>query len=244
MKPNKVGKLKRPLYIAVYDELLYQINKNKYPVGSKLPSELDLAKSLGVSRATLRQALALLQDDGLIKNEQGKGNFVIDAFYKQDPVQLEKLNNPVHKCHKGDITTIDIHYRVDPETDYTKQVLKTESDLVVAVERLYKNNNDLVSYAFTFISKNTIENFSLNLENNEQMLDFFENKVYEYADHGEIEIKYTHTVNLADTKEKLIGQDECFLLLENLYDDKGTTLLINKFYIPQQFAKIKLNVFK
>ncbi|WP_019244456.1 MULTISPECIES: GntR family transcriptional regulator [Bacillus] len=244
MNPNKADKLKRPLYIKVYDELLLQISKNTYPVGSRLPSEPDLAKSLGVSRVTLRQALALLQDDGLVRNERGKGNFVIDTFYKQDPVQLEKLSNPMHKCHIATFDQIETHYRLDTETKYTKQVLKSEVSTVVALERLYRKNNDLVAYAFTFMPMETVENFSLDLNNKEQILDFLESQVYEYANHGEIEVKFTHTVNLADRKEKLVGQNECFLLLENLYNNKENPLLINKLYIPKQFAKIKLNVFK
>lgn len=244
MKKNKVGKFKRPLYINVYDELLLQITKGKYPVGSRLPSEPDLASSLGVSRVTLRQALALLQDDGLVRNERGKGNFVIDTFYKQESVELEKMGNPMHKCHISTFDQIDIHYRLDSETKYTKQVLKSEAATVVALERLYRKDNNLVAYAFTFISMETVENFDLDLNDDEQMLDFFENRVYQYANRGEIEIKYTHTVNLATKNEKLVGQNECFLLLENLFDNKDTQLLINKFYIPQQFAKIKLNVFE
>lgn len=244
MKTNKAGKFKRPLYINVYDELLLQISKGKYPVGSRLPSEPDLASSLGVSRVTLRQALALLQDDGLVRNERGKGNFVIDSFYNQEPVQLEKIGNPVHKCHISAFDQIDIHYRLDSATKYTKQVLKSEAATVVALERLYRKDNKLVAYAFTFISMESVEKLELDLNDNEQMLDFFENQVYKYTNRGEIEIKYTHTVNLADKNEKLVGQNECFLLLENLYDHKDTPLLVNKFYIPQQFAKIKLNVFE
>lgn len=48
MNTHKLDKLKRPLYINVYDELLLQINKGEYLVGSQLPSEPDLAKNLGL----------------------------------------------------------------------------------------------------------------------------------------------------------------------------------------------------
>ncbi|KMY48737.1 GntR family transcriptional regulator [Peribacillus loiseleuriae] len=244
MKTNKLDKLKRPLYINVYDELLLQITKGEYPVGSRLPSEPDLASSLGISRATLRQALALLQDDGLVRNIRGKGNFVIDSFYKQEGVQLEKLSNPVHKCHISTFDRIDTHYRLDTETNYTKQVLKRDSSTVVALERLYRKGDDLVAYAFTFMSMQTVESLSLDLNNKDELLDFLENQAYLNANHGEIEIKYTRTVNLVNKKEKLIGQNECFLLLESLYGNSEYPLMYNKFYIPQQFSKIKLNIYK
>ncbi|WP_286230008.1 GntR family transcriptional regulator [Neobacillus mesonae] len=240
MNTTMPDKLKRPLYIFVYDELLLQITKGKYPVGSKLPSEPDLAKKLGVSRATLRQALALLQDDGVVRNSRGKGNFVIDSFYKQQAgVQLEKLSNPMHKCHISTFDRIDTHYRLETKTEYTKQVLKKDVSEVAAIERLYRKENNLVGYAFTFMSI-TVESLSLDLDHKEQLLNFLENQAYVNANHGEMEIKYTHTVNLANQKEKLIGQNECFLLLESLYGDEDYPLMYNKFYIPQQFSKIKL----
>ncbi|MEA1012699.1 GntR family transcriptional regulator [Bacillus cereus] len=238
------NKIKRPLFINVYDELLLQITKGEYPVGSQLPSEPDLAKSLGVSRATLRQALAFLQEDGLVRNIRGKGNFVIDSFYKQEDRQLETLSNPMHKCHRGTFDRIDLHYRLDPETEFTKQVLKGDSSTVVVLERFYRNGNDLLAYALTAMSIQTVESLSLDLNNKEQLLDFLENQAYVNAKHGNIEIKYTNTVYFADWKEKLIGQDECFLLLENLYSNADYPILYNKFYIPQQFSKIKLNIYK
>ncbi|WP_416828024.1 GntR family transcriptional regulator [Ectobacillus polymachus] len=238
------NKFKRPLYINVYDELLLQIMKGEYLVGSQLPSEPDLARSLGISRATLRQALALLQEDGLVRNIRGKGNFVIDSFYKQEDRQLEILSNPMHKCHIGTFDRIDLHYRLDTETKFTKQVLKRDSSAVVALERLYRKGSDLLAYAFTYMSMQTVESLSLDLNNKEQLLDFLENQVYVNAKHGNIEIKYTHTFNFADRKEKLIGQNECFLLLESLYSNADYPLIYNKFYIPQQFSKIKLNMYQ
>lgn len=243
MNTTKQAQLKKPLYINVYDELLLQIKKGIFPVDSQLPSEPDLASRLGISRATLRQALALLQDDGIVRNIRGKGNFVVNSFVKQEDVHLEKLSNPMHKCHISTFDRIDTNYRFDEDTEYTKQVLKRDSSQVVAMERLYRKGNDLVAYAFTFMSMETVESLSLDLNNEEQLLNFLENQVYENANHGEMEIKYTHTVNVADKNEKLIGQNECFILLESLYNNDDYPIIHNKFYIPQQFSNIKLNIY-
>lgn len=243
MKKNTSNKLKRPLYVNVYDELLLQITQGEYPIGSRLPSEPDLAKELGVSRATLRQALALLQDDGLIRNIHGKGNFVIDNFYKQQPgILLDKLTNPMHKCHISTFDQIDLQYYMDTGSEYTKQVLNRDSTQVAAVERFYHQGNDLVGYAFTFMAMETIEDLSLDLDNKKLLLDFVENQAYVDAIHGEMEIKYTQTANIANRKDSLIGRNNCFVLMESLYTDAEYPIMFNKFYVPQQFAKIKLNV--
>jgi GntR family transcriptional regulator len=45
--------------------------------GEKLPSEPQLAKSLGISRATLREAMRTFETEGMIRRQQGVGTFVV-----------------------------------------------------------------------------------------------------------------------------------------------------------------------
>lgn len=61
---------------AVRDRLLSRIARGKLRPGSQLPPEPDLAAELGVSRATLREALRSLQDDGVLTRSRGTGTFV------------------------------------------------------------------------------------------------------------------------------------------------------------------------
>ena len=47
------------------------------PAESRLPSEPNLAKQMGVSRATLREAMRSFETEGLIRRQQGVGTFVV-----------------------------------------------------------------------------------------------------------------------------------------------------------------------
>ncbi|WP_224752585.1 FadR/GntR family transcriptional regulator [Metabacillus arenae] len=57
-------------------ELLVMIENGKFPPGSKLPTELELAELFGVSRMPIREALSVLRAMGLISSQQGGGSYV------------------------------------------------------------------------------------------------------------------------------------------------------------------------
>jgi GntR family transcriptional regulator len=57
---------------------------NKTPAGQRLPSEPDLAKQLGVSRATLREAMRSFETQGLLRRKQGSGTYVVGKIKALD----------------------------------------------------------------------------------------------------------------------------------------------------------------
>jgi GntR family transcriptional regulator len=60
----------------IADELRQMILSGELPPGAKLPSERRLAQSYGAARNTARQAIAILQSEGLVEAEHGRGVFV------------------------------------------------------------------------------------------------------------------------------------------------------------------------
>ena len=69
-----------PLYAQLADELRQRIQAGTYPPGERLPTEAALSAAFGLSRITVRQALALLHQDGLIERFAGRGTFVTDRL--------------------------------------------------------------------------------------------------------------------------------------------------------------------
>ena len=66
---------KRPLYVQLVDALLSDV-VGAGGEGEQLPTEKELCDEYAVSRTTVRQALAELEQRGLIYRIQGKGSFI------------------------------------------------------------------------------------------------------------------------------------------------------------------------
>ncbi|MBB5784219.1 FadR/GntR family transcriptional regulator [Nonomuraea jabiensis] len=66
-----------PLVEQATQHLREQITQGEWPVGTRLPGENALAKTLGVGRSTVREALRALAGAGLVQARQGSGVFVI-----------------------------------------------------------------------------------------------------------------------------------------------------------------------
>lgn len=69
----------KPLYHAIAEQLVQQIDNGAYPVGSRLPAERELAEQFGVSRVTIREAEIALQALGRITIKTGSGVYVEKA---------------------------------------------------------------------------------------------------------------------------------------------------------------------
>jgi GntR family transcriptional repressor for pyruvate dehydrogenase complex len=61
---------------VVFDQMMHALSTKEWSPGAKIPGENELAKSMGVSRVTVRGALQKLAALGLVESKQGEGTFV------------------------------------------------------------------------------------------------------------------------------------------------------------------------
>ncbi|HTN58735.1 MAG TPA: GntR family transcriptional regulator [Protaetiibacter sp.] len=65
-----------PVYYQLYEALRAQLGTDPYAPGSRFSTERSIAERVGVSRQTVRQALARLEREGLVHRRQGDGTYV------------------------------------------------------------------------------------------------------------------------------------------------------------------------
>jgi len=65
-----------PLYVQLKDFVYEQIRTGSWKTGERIPTEEELKERFSISRATVRQALAELEREGLLVRQRGRGSFV------------------------------------------------------------------------------------------------------------------------------------------------------------------------
>lgn len=93
-QPIKIKKI----YEEIVEQLKEMISNGELKPGQKLPSERDMAESLGVSRASVREALTALEAIGILDIRPGEGTFVretsVSATFAPLAMVLEMEQNP------------------------------------------------------------------------------------------------------------------------------------------------------
>ena len=72
------------LYYQIYDYMYQDIVTGKYQIGDLIPAESEMMAYYKVSRATVRKAMDMLADEGLIEKKRGHGTYVKNMKAKSD----------------------------------------------------------------------------------------------------------------------------------------------------------------
>lgn len=134
------------LYESVIDKIKAEIMQGTYVKGSRLPSENDLALSMGVSRITIREALKHLSEMGVIVTEKGRGSTVaIDAA-------------SMKTSHDGEIRKVAQEFRDKfEEVAYTKLIIEPEIARYAAERATDEDIERLESFTASFKSARGVQ---------------------------------------------------------------------------------------
>ena len=118
------------------------------PAGQRRPSEPDLAKHLGVSRATLREAMRSFETQGLIRRRQGSGTFVVGKMEALDSglEVLESLETMAKRLGL-EVSVSDLNIEpVAADEEHAKLLDVPVGDALTRVRRVVHTDNRPVAY--------------------------------------------------------------------------------------------------
>ena len=139
---------------AITEKLESMIVEGIFKPGDSLPPERQLARDLAVSRASLRQALSVLESRGLILSKQGGGNYVCDVVKKSFSDPLLDL---IKRHHELKFQVIELRQTLECSAAFYAAERATPEDRVVIRQRL----NELKAIV---PKKNSVEEARADLE--------------------------------------------------------------------------------
>ncbi len=89
--PSQNGVARPPAYLQIAETLTDRVTSGVYPAGSRLPSGAELCTEFGVSPMTVRRALTILQDQGLVSGVRGRGTFARSIDLGDSVFRLDSL---------------------------------------------------------------------------------------------------------------------------------------------------------
>ena len=119
---------RRPLYLQVAGTLREEIISGVYPVGSRLPTEDGLSERFSVSRYTVREALRLLREDGLVTSRKRAGTIVIPPRVSGSDIQQVMSINDLLALSSSARFEIDTMHTVTASGSLARRTGMTEEE--------------------------------------------------------------------------------------------------------------------
>ena len=117
---------KKP-YQEIGDDLRAQIAQGRYPIGSRLPPERNIAETYGVSRTIVREALLMLELQGTVDIRQGSGVYVMRIPHEDDSEEEQMLSSDV-----GPFEILQARQLLESDIDNLKRIIEQEQRAIAA----------------------------------------------------------------------------------------------------------------
>ncbi len=208
------------------------------PKGGKLPAEPKLADQLGVSRATLREAMRTFESQGLLKRRQGLGTFV-DGPTQIIEYGLEVLESLESQAEKNgfDVSMEELkisHIKADAET--AKKLKINKDDPLFEVRRVILKDDSPVAYLIDRLSREHLDEQALTKQFTGSVLDLLLYRGDPPLSISKTEISAVHAP--ADVAKALhIQRGDTLLLLNGLlFDNSGEPVDASlSYFLPGYF---------
>ncbi len=138
-----------PLYYQVYLDFRAKIISGDWPSGTQVPTVDQLYMDCGVSRATIRKAMELLERDGFIFRKRGMGTFVRNLNLKATLHSLEEVTRYVDQTLETEIIKSEF---VNPPVRVQNAFYPQKIDQVLHIQRLQKKDGIAYFYSNIFVT--------------------------------------------------------------------------------------------
>ncbi|MBQ6509526.1 MAG: GntR family transcriptional regulator [Flexilinea sp.] len=227
---------------AVRNELRSRITSGYYNERKRLPSERMLAEEFGVSRTTIRTALAYLASEHLLIREQGNGTLINTQFpgaFMRSDATWEFTKIIASNGKTCTLKPVNFLYRL-PTREECRILNIREDEQVVSIDRLFYADAGPVIYSTNLIPARIIRSTASIEKANLPLTEFAENCCSERPSYGITEISGTKPPWNVALQMQVSVDSSVLKLYEVFYSKTDAPLIIGCSYMNT--SKIKLTM--
>jgi len=222
------------------DELLEEITSSQLEPGTKLPTEGELSKRFGVSRATVREAVRGLVEAGYVTRRRGSGSYVAER--RRMPHGLDSTLSYLAMiesagAHAG-MRVLDAVFEQCEKTDSPLHL--TRGDMVLAVERVRTADGQPVIYSRDRIPARLLRT-DLDIQNLDPSLFALLRSSGHAADHATATLRAVASTSFT---AKVLGvrRGKPLLYIEEVdYDRDGAPVMLSREWHVSEAFDVRVN---
>ena len=111
-----------PLYSQLVNIIKRNITAGTLVPGDLIPSESELCKTFDISRSTVRQAVSMLEDEGLVIRKQGRGTYVAEPKMSRKTEKLYSFTTEVQSLGLKPSSKLVEYEVIEPTPDIVKML--------------------------------------------------------------------------------------------------------------------------
>lgn len=216
------------------------IEEGIYQPGQQFPSEADLATQLGISRATLREALLNLEQEGAIIRKHGVGTFVAPSYGQRLEGGLERLESILALASRQglELAYDDLEVSEEPAGKALAEILQVPPGAnVTCVRRVIMADGKPVAFMWDAILASVLSPAEVNGSFAGSVLDLLRNKADFRVAQAVADIIAINADRLLAEKLEIERGRAVLLLEELLYDEEGTPVEFSRNYFVPEFFR-------
>lgn len=226
---------------SVRRALAEEIDSGAIPPGARLGNERDLATQYGVSRATLRQVLVILEQSGLVRRVPGRGGgtFVGQAKVERDLSVVSSVPSILMRQGYEADTRILSTRIAEPAPRVRHALGLDEDELVVEIRRIRLANGEPISLDYAIFSDRRFPGL-LEQSLGGSIYELLREKYNTVPDQTDEEIEVVHALDEESTLLSVDADSPLLLIRRVAYDSDGNPFEYSKDLFRSDRTRIRM----
>lgn len=221
--------------------IVHQMEKNDE---NRLPGEHELAKSLGITRISLRDVLKELEQEGVIYRIQGKGTYI-----NKNALKMKVTLNPAVEFRQaieksGYKPTVDlVEVIIEPAIEKVRFDLNLKQNCkVVCAKKIFYADGEPVIYCEDIFARDLVTGDIIDRELEQSTFEYLLEKSGLIVTHDITELVATNSLNIPDHEQLYnIHNSKPLLLLKSVYYNiRNKPVMVVRAYYDTEYIKLNL----